>query len=513
MTTPTTFEHAGLLGTYYISPTNQGNVMLCQVLLPNGRKLELNSKKDADEFIDTVGTDFMSTSLTAADDPGELIFAFTLMITVAHNASPEKIASGIPGSEFRTFVEHMRDSLDMLSTDRHWLRWGTMSSYHMLSMAVAVSFSKHSSFFKIFLSDGGMEAVAKFYASRKKHDTPNDNNVPDAIGRLVNNAFCVLTQEGFSDEKALDTIEKTGLLGQFIRCVPVDPKYSENIVERLQTCLQLVKKKLKSGTPTGDILNDVIAGKDGPINEKAKSGLARLQSLALLSNCVYESGNVVEGCSNCGKTDTQMDGALLMKCKRCKLTYYCSKECQVADWKSHKRTCEAVGSGGKICRSALKTSHTTAMAFVTSNYFDIAKEVYKKSQELNVPKKELLVVIDFFGDAPALRNEFQVWLTSSFSEGSTVADAPGWLHEKNLAQFLKEEYEKVTSNDLLVLYRAGNDMVTVSRLNHRGDETGYRLFADEVVESIGTEDYDGMVAYLGQHHTDEYFREKRSGSP
>jgi Flp pilus assembly protein TadB len=37
----------------------------------------------------------------------------------------------------------------------------------------------------------------------------------------------------------------------------------------LPTCLKLVKKKLKSGTPTGDILDIVVAGKDGPINGKA----------------------------------------------------------------------------------------------------------------------------------------------------------------------------------------------------------------------------------------------------
>jgi hypothetical protein len=212
-----------------------------------------------------------------------------------------------------------------------------------------------------------------------------------------------------------------------------------------------------------------------------------------------------------------MDGALLMKCNRCKLAYYCSKECQVTDWKSHKKTCEAVGSREKACRSALKTSQTTACGFIDSNYFDIAKEVYKKTQAFNVTKKELLVEIDFFGDAPALRKEFKVWLTSGFLEGSSVADAPSWfrLHaeKKDLAQFLREEYEKATSINLLVVCRAGNGMVTVSPLNYLGDETGYALFSDEVVESIGSEDYDRMVAYLGRQMTMGYFREKRSGSP
>jgi hypothetical protein len=59
-------------------------------------------------------------------------------------------------------------------------------------------------------------------------------------------------------------IEKTGLLGQFIRCVLVDPELTANTVTGLKTCLQLAKEKLKSETPTDDILDAVIAGKDGP---------------------------------------------------------------------------------------------------------------------------------------------------------------------------------------------------------------------------------------------------------
>jgi hypothetical protein len=489
--------------------TKQGDEMLFQVVLPNGRKLELNSREGADEFVDTFGTDFISTNLTATDGQ-ELQFAYTLMIAVAQNASPEKIASGIPESELRTLVDHTRDTLGALSTDRNWLRSGTVSILHEVLLRAVITFLKHSSFVKIFLSNEGMEAVAKFYASRKKNGTPN-NCVAELILKLVNNACYVLTRQGLSFEKVFGTIEKAGLLGQYIRCVPVDPECSANIVECLQTCLQLVKKKLMSGTPTGDILDTVIAGKDGPINEKAKSGLVRLQSLARLSSC---GDDVVKSCCNCEKTETHMNGALLMKCQRCKVSHYCSKDCQVADWKSHKKICEALGSGS-VSRSAVKTSYITASAFIKSNYFDIAKEVYKKTMEFNVPKKELLVEIDFFGDAPALRNEFKVWLTSGFLEESSVVDAPGWFRrraEKSLERFLREEYEKVTKDNLLVVYRAGNGMGAVLRLSSPGAETGYPLLSDEAVESIGSEDYNRMVTYLGQHTTDANFGEKRSGS-
>ncbi len=99
-----------------------------------------------------------------------------------------------------------------------------------------------------------------------------------------------------------------------------------------------------------------------------------------------------------------MNGALLMKYQRCKVAYYCSKECQVADWKYHKKTCKAINSGS-VSRSVVKTLGTTISAFLESNSLDIAKEIHKKTQEFNVPKKELFLEIDFFGDAPALRNE------------------------------------------------------------------------------------------------------------
>lgn len=44
-------------------------------------------------------------------------------------------------------------------------------------------------------------------------------------------------------------------------------------------------------------------------------------------------------CWFCGKEDTKEK---LFRCTRCKLVEYCSKECQVADWKSHKLNCNTL---------------------------------------------------------------------------------------------------------------------------------------------------------------------------
>jgi hypothetical protein len=42
-------------------------------------------------------------------------------------------------------------------------------------------------------------------------------------------------------------------------------------------------------------------------------------------------------CAKCQKGEP--DGIQMSKCSRCKVVYYCNRECQVADWKVHKKKC------------------------------------------------------------------------------------------------------------------------------------------------------------------------------
>jgi hypothetical protein len=101
--------------------------------------------------------------------------------------------------------------------------------------------------------------------------------------------------------------------------------FSANIMECLQTCAQLLKKKLKSGTPTGDILDAVIAGNDGPINEKAKADLAKLQSLAMKKRNMTKKKptliNISYGCQELFKKTISCHSAFMNLAIREKVAY------------------------------------------------------------------------------------------------------------------------------------------------------------------------------------------------
>src|SRR5213080_2328666 len=43
---------------------------------------------------------------------------------------------------------------------------------------------------------------------------------------------------------------------------------------------------------------------------------------------------IVSGCSNCQKPYAKL------RCGKCKLSYYCDKECQKENWKVHKNVCQ-----------------------------------------------------------------------------------------------------------------------------------------------------------------------------
>jgi len=51
----------------------------------------------------------------------------------------------------------------------------------------------------------------------------------------------------------------------------------------------------------------------------------------------FEPNRATQICANCGAIDG--DSELFKKCARCKVTFYCGRECQTAHWSTHKVGC------------------------------------------------------------------------------------------------------------------------------------------------------------------------------
>ena len=66
---------------------------------------------------------------------------------------------------------------------------------------------------------------------------------------------------------------------------------------------------------------------------------SELLALALSTLGGAEGGAVRKACAACGVEASS--AVKLKKCKTCLAVYYCSRECQVADWQAHKLGCGA----------------------------------------------------------------------------------------------------------------------------------------------------------------------------
>lgn len=107
------------------------------------------------------------------------------------------------------------------------------------------------------------------------------------------------------------------------------------------------------------------------------------------------------------------------------------------------------------------------MNWVQRNYFLIMQDLDRATHLYDVPKRELVLVLDFYakhGVAPALCTTgpiFDVGLTKDYLEGDRP-DEPDWffkgtsVYEKNIEQFLmglRDHYQRMTSNHILTILR------------------------------------------------------------
>ncbi|GFH55178.1 hypothetical protein CTEN210_11654 [Chaetoceros tenuissimus] len=132
-------------------------------------------------------------------------------------------------------------------------------------------------------------------------------------------------------------------------------------------------------------------------------------------------------CTHCCKVNLDKE---LLVCAKCKYAGYCSKECQVSDWKNHKKICDL------LRKTKYKNIDEIMKNFLREHQELIAEKVKAASVKTGLESIDLAVDLDFKGVpgevAPALRSppEFEVLPTNIFwNREEDKAPANHWFFE------------------------------------------------------------------------------------
>ena len=142
-----------------------------------------------------------------------------------------------------------------------------------------------------------------------------------------------------------------------------------------------------------------------------------------------------------------------------------SQECQRADWKAHKTACQPYAVRPTL--PSTRGLQNMVMNWVQRNYFLVMQELDRVTHLYSVPKRELVLVLDFYakhGIAPALRTPnpiFEVGVTKDYL-GDDRTKEPDWFFKGTDVYLIKveryltgmrEEYELMTSKHVLTMLR------------------------------------------------------------
>ena len=137
-------------------------------------------------------------------------------------------------------------------------------------------------------------------------------------------------------------------------------------------------------------------------------------------------------CRYCGNSEhSQAFQNSLLLCGKCKQAYYCSKDCQKADWKQHKKVCVPAK---KSETKRVEQIQNMLMTFSNQQYVHIMVKMVHACKQYKLDKQDMLVEVNFTtdqrGKIPALQDppEFHIAPVKDYIEGSRPAE-PDWFYK------------------------------------------------------------------------------------
>lgn len=413
--------------------------------------------------------------------------ALCIIEYLANFASPQVFAL-IDKAEIESWFDHVNAQLETLHNNALWKQSGKLERHLIKLIATNINLLKHEMVLQVAFEKSFFKNLAQFIASREPPLLPCDEiaNLVSFIVEFACNTYIMIHEKDVDPqnyvEKIWKKIDSSGLLVQFIRCatVPRIDGISQNtsdkgdeinwIVGTLLECMRFVKKKFKLGQPCGDTLQRILEGKDGyqPMDAKIRS---LFQNLANLAQIVQNSGGKADRdidriCRYCQKSDHSIDfQKSLMQCSRCKFAYYCSRECQVKDWKNHKKIC--VKSDDRLDEKSMDVLRSCLITYVKTNYTQIMAAIIDQMDATGLPKEELVLVADFTpdqnGEISALNAypEITVEDVNAYLDGR-IPIKPELFDPDDFLPNLKYHAKTMTDNALLCI-SLNADVVVVSK--------------------------------------------------
>ncbi|CAJ1942146.1 unnamed protein product [Cylindrotheca closterium] len=445
-----------------------------------------------------------------AKDMGELEKMNAFSNGICSYASHDVFRQAMPASEIEVWLEFAIERINTFSTNHIYITTGKLANYDLSLLSTCLAMMLHPVPTALVFESQFFQALAGFVKARKG----NGRALPCAdicatVTLMVSNAY-MATRAAFDNkwtsEKALKKLEATGVLEEFIRCATVpqpphccSPQLSLMIGE-FQTCTPFLTKKLVKGQPCGDVVHAILEGRDGSRAERPNilNGLKTMVRFVESIDPVQKDAIDYRICRMCGKGDTSESfQQSLMKCARCQQAYYCSKSCQRADWKLHKKVC--------IPRTKFETKQSENLeqmlhTFCAQHYFRIMVKMAKACEQTGQHKSDMLVELDYCcnenGIVPAMKDEpeFKIAPVKEYLEGSKPAE-PDWFGKKGSQEYndnvkgylhnLKDQYSKVLPSQFLFLVRYPEGTSTY-KLQLIEPITKKQMFSQQAVRAFKT---------------------------
>jgi len=218
------------------------------------------------------------------------------------------------------------------------------------------------------------------------------------------------------------------------------------------------------------------------------------------SNIAKEKGKMISGtntykvrmCTKCNKREL-VDEARFKACSRCKITYYCSVECQHSDWPVHKQRCkeqkELLDENGG--QKSFRNLSNSALVFAQNRYVHIIEEMRKCKVRTKAIVFDMILYIENGQAQIPISNKFSIITVSDLLLRRNLPTVLEFLFSDDfnfnqIAPIVRERRASLTAGMFLILVVNPSDFdsgCNIFRCSSRAPNGQDNIYTDEIVEN------------------------------